>query len=138
MQRRYHSCRGERGGERAEEKECGCDLASPRCFTEGELNGMAAEAGFADRITFYHRTSDEVTLPERADLIVHDAKQIALLSHVALSEEAVPRTELAEMLWPGGDHSRSRHNLRQCLLALRCRCPAGPDRDDRKPGGHRL
>lgn len=46
-------------------------------------------------------------------------KVTALLCYVALSPDGARRDELASLLWPGPDPSRSRHNLRQCLLALR-------------------
>ncbi|MBK0398999.1 hypothetical protein H0I76_07345 [Limibaculum sp. M0105] len=46
-------------------------------------------------------------------------KALALLAYLALTAERVSRAELAGMLWPGPDPSRSKHNLRQCLLSLR-------------------
>jgi TolB-like protein len=46
-------------------------------------------------------------------------KAIALLAYLALLREGAGRDELAAMLWPDPDPSRSKHNLRQCLLSLR-------------------
>lgn len=46
-------------------------------------------------------------------------KQIALLGYLAVYGGAVPREEIAEILWPSKEASRSRHNLRQALAAIR-------------------
>ena len=46
-------------------------------------------------------------------------KPIALLAYLALAREGAGRDELAALLWPDPDPSRSKHNLRQCLLSLR-------------------
>jgi TolB-like protein len=46
-------------------------------------------------------------------------KAIALLAYLALAREGAGRDELAALLWPDPDPSRSKHNLRQCLLSLR-------------------
>jgi TolB-like protein len=46
-------------------------------------------------------------------------KPIALLAYLALAREGAGRDELAAVLWPDPDPSRSKHNLRQCLLSLR-------------------
>ncbi|MFQ5622223.1 MAG: tetratricopeptide repeat protein [Paracoccaceae bacterium] len=46
-------------------------------------------------------------------------KAIGVLACLSLSPEGMGRDELAAMVWPDPDPSRSRHNLRQCLLSLR-------------------
>ena len=46
-------------------------------------------------------------------------KAIALLAYLALAREGAGRDELAALLWPDPDPSRSKHNLRQCLLSLK-------------------
>ena len=46
-------------------------------------------------------------------------KPIALLAYLALAREGAGRDELAALLWPDPDPSRSKHNLRQCLLSLK-------------------
>jgi len=46
-------------------------------------------------------------------------KAIGLLAYLALAREGAGRDELAALLWPDPDPSRSKHNLRQCLLSLK-------------------
>ncbi len=46
-------------------------------------------------------------------------KAIGLLAFLALAREGAGRNELAALLWPDPDPSRSKHNLRQCLLSLK-------------------
>lgn len=46
-------------------------------------------------------------------------KPLALLAYLALTAERVSRAELASLLWPSPNPSQSRHNLRQCIHALR-------------------
>ena len=54
------------------------------------------------------------------DLTPHLGKKaIALLAFLALAREGAGRDELAALLWPDPDPSRSKHNLRQCLLSLK-------------------
>ena len=63
----------------------------------------------------------DVSIPgPDGDLTPHLGKKpIALLAYLALAREGAGRDELAALLWPDHDPSRSKHNLRQCLLSLR-------------------
>ena len=54
------------------------------------------------------------------DLTPHLGKKpIALLAYLALARDGAGRDELAALLWPDPDPSRSKHNLRQCLHSLK-------------------
>ncbi|MFQ5566729.1 MAG: hypothetical protein ACE5EU_10240 [Paracoccaceae bacterium] len=54
------------------------------------------------------------------DLTPHLGKKaIGLLAYLALAREGAGRDELAALLWPDPDPSRSKHNLRQCLFSLK-------------------
>ncbi len=63
----------------------------------------------------------DVSIPgPDGDLTPHLGKKpIALLAYLALAREGAGRDELAALLWPDPDPSRSKHNLRQCLLSLK-------------------
>ncbi len=71
----------------------------------------------------------DISIPgSNGDLAPHLGKKpIALLACLTLAREGVGRDELAALLWPDPDPSRSRHNLRQCLLSLRIAFEEGFD-----------
>ena len=46
-------------------------------------------------------------------------KSIALLAYLALARAGAGRDEVAVLLWPDPNPSRSKHNLRQCLHSLK-------------------
>ncbi|MGD2069195.1 MAG: AAA family ATPase, partial [Gemmatimonadota bacterium] len=46
-------------------------------------------------------------------------KPLALLAYLACQDRAVPRSELAEILWPDASPKRARHSLREALSRIR-------------------
>lgn len=71
---------------------------------------------------YYLKTLGELAVyraDERDEAIVSNSKPLVLLSLLATTPRHTARRDyLAELLWPGTDHSRARRSLRQALFYL--------------------